>query len=202
MNSRFSGSTSLTRIEATLGLVFAWKSTRDIDVGPEPFAQHLHASHGAVDLLRASRSTRSSRGCRLEARDALLAAVSRSCISSSVSCLRVVIIAAHAARIHRAAQQLVHRHAEHLAANIPQRLVDAGDRRADDRTGAVEAVDVHRLPVMLHLHRILADQELAEILDAGHHGGRFAFERALAPTHYALVGFELHEDIGTVRIWA
>ena len=36
----------------------------DIDVRPEPFAQQLHALNGAVDLLRASRSTRNSPGCR------------------------------------------------------------------------------------------------------------------------------------------
>ena len=34
MNSRFSGSTSFTRIEATLGLVFAWKSTAISISGP------------------------------------------------------------------------------------------------------------------------------------------------------------------------
>ena len=87
-----------------------------------------------------------------------------------------------------------------FAANVPQRLVDAGDRRADHRTGAVEAVDVHRLPVMLDLHRILADEELAEILDAGDHRAGLAFERAFAPADEACVGFELHEDIRTVRI--
>ena len=31
-------------------------------------------------------------------------------------------------------------------------------RRADDGAGAVEAVDVHRLPVMLHLHRVLPEE--------------------------------------------
>ena len=98
-----------------------------------------------------------------------------------------VIIAAHAARIDGPAEQLVDRHPEDLAANVPQRLVDAGDRRADHRTGAIEAVDVHRLPVMLHLHRVLADQELAEIFDAGDHGGGLAFERSLAPADEPLL---------------
>ena len=34
MNSRFSGSTSFTRIDATLGLVLAWKSTAISMSGP------------------------------------------------------------------------------------------------------------------------------------------------------------------------
>ena len=45
MNSRFSGSTSFTRIDATLGLVLAWKSTAMSISGPSAFAQHLHRSH-------------------------------------------------------------------------------------------------------------------------------------------------------------
>jgi hypothetical protein len=36
MKSRFSGSTSLIKIDATLGLVFAWKSTAMSISGPSP----------------------------------------------------------------------------------------------------------------------------------------------------------------------
>ena len=111
-----------------------------------------------------------------------------------------MIVAANAARIGGPAEQLVDRHAEDFAANVPQRLVDAGDRRAHDRAGAVKAVDVHGLPVMLDLHRVLADEELAEIVDAGDDGAGLAFERALAPADEALVGFQLDEDVGTVRV--
>ena len=111
-----------------------------------------------------------------------------------------VIVAANAARIERAAQQLVDRHSERLAANIPQRLIDARYRGSHHRTGAIEGVNVHRLPDVLDLHRIRADQKVAEIVDAGHDGAGFAFERALAPADQALVGFELDEYVGPVGV--
>ena len=112
-----------------------------------------------------------------------------------------VIVAAHAARDRTGPpSSLIHRHSQHFAANVPQRLIDAGDGRAHHRTRAIEAVHIHRLPVMLHLHRIGADQEVAEVVDAGHHCAGFAFERAFAPADHALIGFEFHEDIGPVGI--
>ena len=109
-----------------------------------------------------------------------------------------MIVAAHAARIQRTAQQMVHRHPERLAANIPQRLVDGRNRRPHHRSRAIEAVHVHRLPGVLHLHRIAADDEIAEVFDAGHDRAGFAFQRALAPAHQALVGFQFDEDIRPV----
>ena len=127
-------------------------------------------------------------------------AVSRSRRSSLAVLPIGVIVAAHAARIERTAEQLIDGQAEHFAANVPQRLVDAGDRRADHRAGAVEAVHVHRLPVVLHLHRVGADEEVAKVVHAGHDGAGFAFERAFAPADDALVGFELDEDVGAVGI--
>jgi len=51
---------------------------------------------------------------------------------------------------------------------------------------------------MLHLHRIVADQQVFQVENARHRGGRFAFERGFAPTHNALVGFDLHEHIRPV----
>ena len=56
MNSRFSGSTSLTRTDATLGLVLAWKSMAMSMSGPRPFAQE-----SACDL-----TARSIFGVRLD----------------------------------------------------------------------------------------------------------------------------------------
>src|SRR5262249_18712723 len=111
-----------------------------------------------------------------------------------------VIVAAHSPCVSRSSKQLIYRHAQHLAANVPQRLVDAGDRGTDDGAGAVEAVNVHGLPVMLDLHWILADQEIAEILDTSDDGGGFSFQRAFSPSDDALVGFELHEYVWSVRV--
>ena len=110
-----------------------------------------------------------------------------------------VIVAANAARIHRAAEQLVHRHAHDLAADVPQRLVDAGNGRAQHRAAAIEAADVHQLLQVLHLHRIAADDEVLQVIHARHGGGGLAFERRFAPSHHALVGFDFHEHIGAVR---
>ena len=109
-----------------------------------------------------------------------------------------VIVAANAARIERSAQELVYRDAERFAADIPKRLVDGRHRRAHYRSRAVEAVDVHGLPDVLDLHRVGADHELLEVLDAGHGCAGLAFEGALAPSDDPLVGLELAEDVGPV----
>ena len=39
-----------------------------------------------------------------------------------------------------------------------------------------------------------------KVVDAGHDGAGFAFERAFAPADQALVGFEFDEDIGAVGV--
>ena len=40
---------------------------------------------------------------------------------------------------------------------------------------------VHRLPVVLHLHRVGADQKFLEVFDTGHHRRRFVTPEYLAP---------------------
>jgi hypothetical protein len=52
---------------------------------------------------------------------------------------------------------------------------------------------------MFHLHWDRANQEIAKIVDAGHQGAGLAFEGSFAPSHNALVRFNLHEDVGPVR---
>ena len=111
-----------------------------------------------------------------------------------------MIVAAHAARIERTAEQLVHRHPQRFAANIPQRLVDRRDRRPHHRTRAIKAVHIHRLPDVLHLHRVRADQEIAEVVDTRHHGAGFAFERAFAPSDQPLVGLEFDEHVRPIGV--
>src|ERR1035437_9216828 len=68
------------------------------------------------------------------------------------------------------------------------------------RAGPVEALHVHRLPEVLHLHGVRADQEIAEVVDAGHHRARFALQGSFAPSHHALVRFDLHEHVWAIRI--
>src|SRR5215831_5104016 len=51
---------------------------------------------------------------------------------------------------------------------------------------------------MFHRHRVRADQELFEILNAGDGGSRFPFQSSLAPAVDALIGFDLDEDVRTI----
>ena len=58
----------------------------------------------------------------------------------------------------RTAEQLIDRHPERLALDVPQRLIDAaGDRRLD-RTAAIKSSAMNRLPVMHYRHRILPER--------------------------------------------
>ena len=63
-----------------------------------------------------------------------------------------------------AAEQLVDRHAEVLARDVPERDVD-GAERAHDRRAAEVARAVQVLPVVLDPQRVLADQVVRELVD-------------------------------------
>jgi hypothetical protein len=51
---------------------------------------------------------------------------------------------------------------------------------------------------VLDLHRVAADNEVPEVVVAGHRRARFPLQRGLAPADDSLVGFQLHEDVRTV----
>ena len=104
---------------------------------------------------------------------------------------RGVIIAPDAPRIDGSSEYLVHRKIHHFAANVPQCLIDSGDRRAKHRATPVKAADIHQLPQMLHLHRIAADNQILQVHHAGHRGRSLAFERGFPPADYALIRLEL-----------
>ena len=93
--------------------------------------------------------------------------------------------------LHGAAQQLVHRHAEHLALDVPQRLIDAGNGAHEHRTAPVERAAVQGLPQMLDGERILADEHVGKLPDSGGHRGGTPFHDRLTPPANALVGFDL-----------
>lgn len=65
---------------------------------------------------------------------------------------------------HGAADQLVDRLSRRLAADIPQRDVDARERRGLDRPAAPERVTVHALPAPFAVARIGADDQLLQVL--------------------------------------
>jgi hypothetical protein len=112
-----------------------------------------------------------------------------------------VVVAGHTGRVVGAAEEFIDGLLENLAADIPRGLIDGGNRRADDGPGAIEAMDVPRLPVVLDRHGVGADQKLFEVLDAVDGSGGFAFEPAFAPAVDALVGFDFDEDIRAVGLF-
>src|SRR6185503_801586 len=67
--------------------------------------------------------------------------------------------------VRRAAEQLVDRDAERLALDVPERLVQPGDRRAEDRATAPEGCLVHLKPVALDPRRVLPDEIALQLAD-------------------------------------
>ena len=95
---------------------------------------------------------------------------------------------------HLAAEQAPHRHAERLAENVPQRDLDAADRRHAFDAEAPEAVPRHDLVALLDVAGILPDQQRLEIFERADDGAGLPFERRLAPAEQAgLVGLDPHE---------
>src|ERR1700722_2960743 len=159
-----------------------------IKIWPQALTQHLHMCNGALDLgigfhpfeqigqLELERSHAS--GLRLVSK--LTSLRQRPCGG--------MVVAAHTARIDRAAQHLVHRHVHYLAAYVPQRLVDAGNGGSEDWPTTIKAADIHELIEMLHLHGVAADDQVLEIHDASHGSAGLHFERSLTPARCSLVG--------------
>ena len=66
---------------------------------------------------------------------------------------------------HSAAKKLIHRHAERLSLDVPQRDLDSADSRHLHHTAAHMEVMIQRLPVLLDTVRVLADEYLPELFD-------------------------------------
>jgi len=83
----------------------------------------------------------------------------------------------------------------HLAEDVPEGDVDAGDRGGPlDAMAVPEVLADHHLPEMLDPRGILADDELGEILHRADDAAGVPFERGLAPApEPGLVGDNLHE---------
>ena len=95
---------------------------------------------------------------------------------------------------HRPAQQRMHRLAQHLALDVPQRLVDAGQRAHMHGAAAIEAAAIQHRPVILDRRRVLADQIIGQFGDAGRHRFGAAFHHRLAPAGDAFIGLDLQEQ--------
>ena len=97
-----------------------------------------------------------------------------------------------------AAHQLVNRRAEALALDVPQRLVDARDRAHEDAAAPVERAAIKRVPDILDLRRVAADEIIRHFAHAGAYGFRLAFQHGLAPAANSRVRFNFyHAPSGT-----
>src|SRR5262249_14524935 len=65
------------------------------------------------------------------------------------------------------AEQLVDRHAERLALDVPERVLDARKRPAEERAAAPEGLPVDQRPELLDLEWVGSDQVALEVGDRG-----------------------------------
>jgi hypothetical protein len=93
-----------------------------------------------------------------------------------------------------AAEQLVDGHAEQLALDVPEGLLDAAQHAREDGSAAVERVPVNRLPVVHHVPRILADEVGLHLGDGRCAGLGAALENGVAGADDAGVGVHLEEQ--------
>ena len=86
--------------------------------------------------------------------------------------------------------------AVHLAEDVPERDVDAAHRGpADDPARVPEVLAEHHLPEVLDPRRVLADDQLRDVLDGSDDRARVPLERRLAPAvQPGLVGDDADED--------
>ncbi len=94
---------------------------------------------------------------------------------------------------HLAAQQPMHRHAQRLALDVPQRLIHAGDGAHHHRAAPVEAGAVHHIPQVLHIARVAAHQVVGQLLNRSGYGVGTAFDDRLAPADDTFVGVDLEK---------
>ena len=95
---------------------------------------------------------------------------------------------------HLAAEHLPGRNAERLALEVPQRLLEPGERRHQHRAAAVEAAAIGDLPDVLDPARVMADEAVAQRLERAVDRLGIALEAGLAPADRAVVAFDPHEQ--------
>ena len=102
-------------------------------------------------------------------------------------------VAEHAVA-HLAAEQLMDRHAEALAQDVPAGDLDRRDHRAVDMAAVERDAVQHALGQRVDAARVLADGEMLELVHAGFGGLDEAVQRAFADAMDALVGVDLDEE--------
>ncbi len=94
---------------------------------------------------------------------------------------------------HLTAEQVTDRHPQRLALDVPQRLIDAGQRTHVNRAAAVETAAVQHGPDVFDVARVFADQVIGQLFHSGSDRVRAAFDHWLAPADNALVSLDLEE---------
>ena len=166
---------------------------RDVAVVAEHLTGSGHALDDAVDLGDGGDRAHPPRRVHLHRRQAGL-----DLLADVVGDLRRLVATDPAVDADpvadRAAEQLVHGRAVTLAGDVPQRLVDPGDRARQDRPAPVERALGHDLPVVLDAQRVPADDHLAQLLDGGAHGLGPALAGGLAPADDPALGLDADEQ--------
>ncbi|MNI01584.1 hypothetical protein D3C73_544330 [compost metagenome] len=93
-----------------------------------------------------------------------------------------------------ATEKRMDRLAQRLALDVPERLVDAGERRHVNGPSAIEPAAIKNSPVILDQKRVLADQVIGHLMHGGLDGQRPALNHRLTPTDDAFVGLDLQKQ--------
>src|SRR5262245_9063948 len=92
-----------------------------------------------------------------------------------------------------AAQQSVHRNANHFAQNVPQRMFDAADGRIDHKSPGKPGEVHHHPPQVFDVPRVLTSQPAFEIVDGRHGGVVRPAGISFANAMNSLICLDLHE---------
>ena len=186
------------------GLGRAWQSTM-MSI-PSPTASRIAATHASACRIGARPSSGIVGGTAIDLNAvkpcSTIAAGELAEALRLVALVEVLHLAAAEVPVqpdvvsHGAAPQLVAGNAVHLAEDVPERDVDPAHRRAADDVVAVpEVLPEHHLPQVLDPRRVLADDQLGEVLDGAHDGACVPLERGLAPAvETGLVRQDADED--------
>src|SRR5206468_4477390 len=96
----------------------------------------------------------------------------------------------------RPAEQLVHRHAERLGLDIPERQLDARDGLVAHAAEGLARVSEHVPVQALDRPRILADEQMREVANAAGDAVRAAVIAALSPAHQPVIRLDADEGPG------
>ncbi len=95
---------------------------------------------------------------------------------------------------HPAAHHLPGGQSERPALQVPQGLLEPGQRRHQDRAAAVEAAAITDLPNVLDPERVVAEEAVAKRREGAVHRLRLAFQARLAPADRAFVRLDPDEQ--------